>query len=253
MPATRNEELPDKLDDATRSLQRLERLLAGYQQALNHELPGRFVAIQGLARLVLADQGARLDPGGRALLERLADLVQRTDRMVRALALVGQLDRASDPPEAVSLTEAVAEVVAEEMVLFNSHPIEYTIPHSLPTVVVARRGLYAVLQHLLRNAARAVQSNPAARIEAGTRMTPGGLEFWIADNGCGLTAVQQLHLFEPFQGDAAAGRDGLGLFLVRQVVAGWDGAVRADSEPGKGATFTVRFPLTATPHSGGTG
>jgi signal transduction histidine kinase len=228
--------------EVTRLLQRKEWLLSGYQQALGHELPNHLVAIQGLARLVLTDQAAALAPAGRELLQRLADLAQRTDRLVRALAEVGRMDQAPGLAEPVSLTEIVSEVVAEVKILFNRCAVEYIIPNHMPTVAIARRGLYTVLHHLLRNAARAAQTNPAARVEVGARGTPDGLELWVADNGCGLSAAQQLHLFEPFHGDAASEGQGLGLFLVRQVVAGWNGSVRVQSEPGKGATFTIRLP-----------
>jgi signal transduction histidine kinase len=227
--------------EVTRLLQRKEWLLAGYQQALGHELPNHLVAMQGLARLVLADQAAGTAPAGRELLERLADLAQRTDRLVRTLAEIGRLDRAPGLAEPVPLTEIVSEVVAEVKILFNRVAVEYIIPNHMPTVVVPRRGLYTVLHHLLRNAARAAQTNPAARVELGARQTPDGLELWVADNGRGLSAAQQLHVFEPFHGDAASEGQGLGLFLVRQVVAGWNGSVRVHSEPGKGTTFTIRL------------
>jgi light-regulated signal transduction histidine kinase (bacteriophytochrome) len=223
-------------------LQRSDWLLAGYQMALGHELPNSLVSMQGLARLVLADQADRLDPDSRDLLERLADLAQRTDRMVRALAEVGRLERDPGPPEMVPLIDLVAEAVAEVKLLFNRPAIEYIIQQSMPTVLVARRGLYAVLQQLLRNAMRAVQANPAPRVEVGARPMADGLELWVADNGCGLSAAQQLHVFEAFQRDDASPGQGLGLFLVRQVVARWGGSVRVQSEAGKGATFTIRFP-----------
>jgi signal transduction histidine kinase len=242
MPTTPEPAATPDTEKLSPGLQRSDWLLAGYQMALGHELPNCLVSMQGLARLVLADQADRLDPGGRDLLERLADLAQRTDRMVRALAEVGRLERDPGPPEPVPLTEAVTEAVAEVKMLFNRPVIDYIIQQSMPTVLVARRGLYAVLQQLLRNAFRAVQANPAPRVEVGARPTPDGLELWIADNGCGLSAAQQLHLFEAFRRDDASAGQGLGLFLVRQVVARWGGSVRVQSEPGKGATFTIRFP-----------
>jgi two-component system OmpR family sensor kinase len=161
---------------------------------------------------------------------------------VRALAEVGRHDGASEPSEPVALTDLAAEVVAEVKILFNRPTVEYIIQNHMPTVIVARRGLCNVLHHLLRNAARAVQANPAARVEVGARQTPDGVELWVTDNGCGLSAAQQLHLFEPFHGDAASEGQGLGLFLVRQVVAAWNGSVGVQSEPGKGATFTIRLP-----------
>jgi signal transduction histidine kinase len=176
------------------------------------------------------------------MLQRLADLVRQTDRLVRALAEIGRLARAPGPVESVSLSEAATEVVGEVKLLFDTQPVEYIIQDSMPAVAAPRRALYLVLQHLLRNARRAVEGKPEARVEMGTRPAADGLELWIADNGCGMSADQQLHVFEAFRGDPAWGGQGLGLFLVRQVVAAWHGSVRVDSEPGKGATFTVRIP-----------
>jgi two-component system sensor histidine kinase SenX3 len=68
------------------------------------------------------------------------------------------------------------------------------------------------------------------------------VKLWVADNGCGLAEAQKLHLFEAFRGDPSWGGQGLGLFLVRQVVAGWHGSVGVQSESGKGSTFTIRIP-----------
>ncbi len=223
-------------------LDRREWLLAAYQQMLSHDLPNSLVSIQSLARLVLDDPAAGLDAGNRELLQRLADLAGRTDRKVRTLAEIGRLDRDAGRPEPVPLTDAVTEAVVEVKLLFSRPPVEYIIQQPMPTAVVPRRALQAVLHHLLRNATRAVQDKPGARIEVAARTTPDGVELSIADNGCGLSAARQLRLFEPFQVDTAAEGQGLGLFLVRQVVAGWQGAVRVRSELGQGATFTIRLP-----------
>jgi two-component system OmpR family sensor kinase len=223
-------------------LRRKEWLLGGYQAALGHELPNRLLGIEGLAQLVLADEAERLSPGGRDLLERLADLAGRTHRMVRSVAEVGRLDRDPGPLEPLPLTEMVSEAVAVVKFLFNRPPVEYIIEQSMPTVVVPRRPLCAALQQLLQNATRAVRANPTARVEVSARPTPAGLELRIADNGCGLSADRQITAFTAFHADEASAGPGLGLFLVRQVVAGWNGSVHVNSEPGKGATFTIRFP-----------
>ncbi len=240
MNTTLEQELPAVLERNI-GLQRKEWLLGAFQQALGHELPNRLVAIQGLARLLLVDQGDRLDSSARDILERIADVAQETDRTVRGLAEVGRLERNPGPTEIVSLNEIVIEAVAEAKLLFNSHPVEYIIQESMPTVVVPRPGLYVVLQHLLKNAHRAVQTSSAARIEVRARLTPAGAELWIVDNGSGLSAAQQERLFEPSFAAAASG-PGFNLFLVRQVVSGWGGSVRVFSEPNKGATFMIRLP-----------
>ena len=98
---------------------------------------------------------------------------------------------------------------------------------------VSRRGLRLVLIHLMRNAVQA-GGGRARPIDVGSRRIAEGVEWWVADDGRGIAEGQQGRLFESFVGGA-----GLGLFLVRQFVAGWGGAIRVQSEPGRGATFTV--------------
>lgn len=66
------------------------------------------------------------------------------------------------------------------------------------------------------------------------------LEF--ADNGCGMSAETQSHIFEPFYTTKFAGR-GLGLSAVLGIVRGHSGAMKVYSESGKGTMFKLLFPV----------
>jgi signal transduction histidine kinase len=230
---------PDRANPAARKLEQLERLTACFQKALGHELPNQLVALQGLARLAVAECGNRLDADGRELLERLAGLARRTDGVVRALAEIGRLTRDPGPAEAVSLPEVAREAVAEVNVLSSGWSVEYHFCPEATAFPVSRRGLRAALFHLIGNAVQA-GGGRARPLEIGSRRTPEGVEWWVKDDGRGLSEAQLGRLFECFSGEGG----GLGLFLVRQLVAGWGGAVRVHSEPGQGTTFTV---LVRTP------
>ena len=228
---------PDPANPGRRGLEQLERLLACFQKALGHELPNQLVALQGLARMVVEEQAERLDDEGRALVLRLADLAKRADGLVRSLAEIGRLTRDPGPVEAVALPDLAREAAAEVNLLSSGWSVEYHFMPEASVLPVSRRGLKLALIHLLRNAVQA-GGGRAAPIEMGSRRTPEGVEWWVKDDGRGFSEAQQGRLFECFAGG------GLGLFLVRQLVAGWGGAVRVHSEPGKGATFTV---LVRTP------
>jgi signal transduction histidine kinase len=219
-----------------------EKLLACFQKALGHELPNQLVALQGLARMLEKEQSSRLDEEGRTLLGRLACLAQRADQLVRALAELGRLCRDPEPAVALSLTEAASEAVAEVKVLCPGSFIEYHLQDRMPVVMLPRRALHQVLLQLLRNAAQATVPARSLRIEVGAQTRSDGVELWVADNGRGLKETQLRQLFEPFPG--GAGGMGLGLFLVRQLVAAWGGAVCVHSEPGQGARFGVLIPDT---------
>jgi PAS domain S-box-containing protein len=78
----------------------------------------------------------------------------------------------------------------------------------------------------------------------------------VRDRGVGIAPDDLARLFEPFQ-RAASGRKGpglgMGLYIVRRIVEAHGGAIRAESQPGEGSTFTVDLPLEAPPANPGDG
>jgi signal transduction histidine kinase len=222
-------------------LDRDQRLLACYQQALGHDLSNQLVAIQGFVRLLQVDEGARLTAEGRQYLEHLSAASARAHRLVGGLAQLARLARDEQPAEDVDLAEAAREAVAEIKWLNGDRKVEYHLPQVPVPAHLPRAALHQVLTQLLRNAAQAGTDRPL-RIEVGGRRDGDMVTFWVADNGRGLTLAQQGQLFEPLAGRGAAEGNGLGLFLVRQLVDSWGGTVRVQSEPGQGSTFTVVLP-----------
>jgi len=72
----------------------------------------------------------------------------------------------------------------------------------------------------------------------------------VTDRGVGVPPRLQRKIFRKFfrvQTDAGSGPQGtgLGLAIVDHVMRGHDGFVRVESEPGRGSTFTLHFPLYA--------
>jgi two-component system sensor histidine kinase SenX3 len=234
-------------DPARAALDRVERLADCLLKVLRHDLPAHLVAIHGLVRVLQEEQGPRLGPEGQGHLARVAGQAQRADALVRAMVEVGRLTRDLGPAEPVALADVAAEVAAEMNVLFSGQRIQYHFQQDLPVFLVSRRALYQVLAQLFRNAVQAAVPERPPRIELGGRclraepLAPEGVEFWIADNGRGLAAADALFEYRE-GGRAGTGRNGLGLFLVRQVVAGWGGVLRVRSEAGRGTTFTIRVP-----------
>jgi len=224
-----------------------DRLLALLQKALGHELPNQLIAVQGLARLLDAEARDRLGDEGRDYLERLSTAAQRAHEMVHSLADLIRALRAPRSTLRVPVADVVREAALEMNSLFPDCRFEYQFPQHGPFLTVPATVLRQVVLHLLRHACQAAGTNRAT-IETGAREAPTGVEFWVRDDGPGLTAEQQRKLFEPF-----ACRDhqgvgfGLGPMLARQIVDSWGGSVTVQSEAARGNTFRVSFPPCAAP------
>lgn len=103
-----------------------------------------------------------------------------------------------------------------------------------------------VLNNLLSNATKYSHPETTVRVEL-RRESDGGVRLAVIDQGQGIPLKEQQDLFQPFhktsvRGTAGEKSTGLGLAIVKRIVEGHGAAIGVESEPGKGSTFTVRFP-----------
>ncbi|GAA3231723.1 sensor histidine kinase [Nonomuraea helvata] len=108
-------------------------------------------------------------------------------------------------------------------------------------MAVQRRG------HLIGNAVAHTPAGTPVRIGVGTE--GGEAVLTIADEGPGLSAEEAARVFDRFyRADGSrtrtTGGAGLGLAIVRSIVAAHGGRVKVGSAPGEGAAFQVRLPAT---------
>jgi len=121
---------------------------------------------------------------------------------------------------------------------------EKDFPPRLPYLMADEARLGQILRNLLENAAKLTKHGSillAAEVE------PPYLHITVRDSGPGMSDRQQERIFEPF---VNIGSDperrhgiGLGLFLVRHLVALHSGRLDLESSPGRGSNFHVRLPL----------
>jgi signal transduction histidine kinase len=76
----------------------------------------------------------------------------------------------------------------------------------------------------------------------------GGVRLLVADNGSGIAAEDLPFIFErSFRGDKARrllnGETGLGLAIAKSLVEAQGGKISVESQPGKGTTFAINFPV----------
>lgn len=100
-----------------------------------------------------------------------------------------------------------------------------------------------VIDNLLINAIKYAAGAP---VKMSLTSDGRGATLVVEDQGPGIAADKQAALFDRFtRGDSTSsiGGLGLGLFIVREIVAGQGGSIRLDSQAGQGARFVIELPL----------
>src|SRR5262249_11996087 len=96
-----------------------------------------------------------------------------------------------------------------------------------------------VLLNLVQNALDAMPQGGTLTLCG--HQTPTHCILEIRDTGIGIPAARLPHLFTPLYTTKAHGT-GLGLYVVKEIVAAHGGLLAVESEPGCGTTFTITLP-----------
>lgn len=118
--------------------------------------------------------------------------------------------------------------------------IKTDLSKGLPSILIDTDRIGQVLINILLNARQAIDGNGRVIIKTWHDAKLRKVFLSIADNGCGMTDVEQKRLFEPFY-TARHDGTGLGMTLVEKIVAAHGGSIEVFSEKGKGTTVRIGF------------
>lgn len=219
---------------------------------VSHELRTPLNAILGWARMLGSHQ---LPPDREthaiATIERnAAALAHIIDDLLDVSRIVaGTLSLAPERVDLVAVAQAALDVVRP---FATNRRVQLMFSPDLPatpTVSGDAGRLQQVLVNLLTNAIKFTLDG--GRVDVFIERSDDQVEIRIVDTGEGISPDFLPHVFERFrQADGATTRRhsglGIGLAIVRQLVELHGGTVHAASEGlGRGATFTVRLPMSA--------
>jgi signal transduction histidine kinase/ActR/RegA family two-component response regulator len=234
--------------------ERANRLKDEFLATVSHELRTPLNAVLGWARM-LGSQQAPPDRAkqGIATIERNALAVVHIidDLLDVSRSVAGTFHLETQPVDLAAVARAALDLVRP---LADAKNVHLSFSAGMPSGRDLRGDpgrLEQVIWNLLANA---IKFTPAeGRVEVAVEASGDHMEVRVVDTGQGIGPEFLPHVFERFrQADGAAAQRqaglGLGLAIVRQIVALHRGSVHAASEgEGRGATFTVRLPLSAVP------
>ena len=228
-----------------------ERLAAVGQTiaALSHHIKNVLQGIRGGSYLV--DMG--LENGDLATLRKGWDIVRRNQDKISSLVMDMLSFGKEREPDIVpaDLGAVVAEVVetVQQRAAEAGIAIRWEPPAGLPAMAFDPEGISRAVLNVVTNALDAVEgaAAPEVRIAAEADAAAGLARVTVADNGPGMAPETLARIFDLFVSTKGARGTGLGLTVSRKILREHGGDIRAASEPGRGATFVLEFPLRTAP------
>ena len=227
----------------------LARMKSDFVSTVSHEFKSPLTSIRQLAEMLQSGRAPSEERRQKyydILLEQSERLALLTDNIL-SLAKIeeGRAEFAFEGTDiSVLLTEVVTSI--QERVRHEGFDIVLNIGGTLPLLAVDRTALSQAVTNLVDNAIK--YSGDSRRISVSASLEEQSLVIAVQDFGVGIKREDIPRVFERFYrgGDELTRTvkgSGLGLTLVKEIVAAHRGKVQVESEPGKGSVFSIRLPL----------
>lgn len=240
-----NADLERRVAERTEELASAVRELETFAYSVSHDLKAPLRAVDGYSQILIEDHASTLNEDAVELLGRLRRGAQRMGHLVEGLLAYSRIERRELQTGPVEIADVVRSVLAELREEVEARGAEVVFRLDGLVVHADRDGLEIILRNLVGNALKYSRADRPPRIEIAARQTEDRVLLSVADNGIGFDMQYHDRVFEIFQRLHRLedyGGTGIGLALVKKAAERMKGRVWAESEPGRGSTFSVELP-----------
>ena len=231
-----NKTLQKEVKERTKQLEAINKELEAFNYSVSHDLRSPLRVIKGFTQILMTDYYETLDPGAANYVERIFHSTNRMSDLVDSLLQLSHISQREVLRQRIDLTSLYRQAIEE-----NKLGEKYTINIQDGLGTLGDLQMVKVLvKNLVNNAIKYSSKIDHPRIEMGSCVHQTGDCFYIKDNGVGFDikyadrlfgAFQRLHSKQEFEGM------GIGLAVVKRIINKHGGSIRAESKPGRGATF----------------
>ncbi|RYY65957.1 MAG: PAS domain S-box protein [Chitinophagaceae bacterium] len=241
------EERTQALQDANRALNRQNAELEQFAYVSSHDLQEPLRKIRMFADYIREQEYDNLSELSRTRFEKITAAADRMSRSLRDLLEYASLERA-ERREPVDLNDVLQQVKQDLELAITQSGALIESDH-LPTLPAIPLQMHQLLYNLVNNALKFAREGVPPHVQLRYRLLEQDSrrfhELRVCDNGIGFLqnyADKIFTIFQRLHDRASYSGSGIGLALCKKVAENHGGSIRAEGNPGEGATFIVTLP-----------
>lgn len=215
-----------------------------FTYSVTHDLKSPLSSIKGIANLIPMDLNMEKNPEMEKYLEMINISCDTMNNLIGDLGKMAKIGKIENHNEFLDTNEIID--LAKNLVggKLEVNQVKLEVAENLPKIYGDKNRMIQVFGNLLDNAIKYMgdQKNPLIIIKA--EKTKEEVQFQVIDNGSGMDKKSLEKLFSPFERfHPNVQGSGLGLYMIKQIVASHGGNIRAESGgKGRGASFFITLP-----------
>jgi PAS domain S-box-containing protein len=239
-----NAELEQRVNQRTAQLEVANKELEAFSYSVSHDLRAPLRHIEGFIAMLRESAEKNLNEHQQQLLQVIDSSAKKMDRLIDELLAFSRTARAEMLQRKVDLVAVLEQARNELRSQSQGRKIKWTV-HPLPEIDGDPAMLRQVLINLLANSLKYTARCTQTEIEVGSSQSEREYIFFVRDNGVGFDSGYAHKLFGVFQRLHPAHEfpgTGIGLAIVRRIIARHGGRTWAEGEVDHGATFYFSIP-----------
>jgi len=232
----------------------VERMKTAFISTVSHELRTPLTAIKGFVSTLLADSEGYYDEETRHEFYGIIDVeCDRLTRLIQDLLDISRIEQGHAMLmnwAEVDMAVLAEKVLTTQRVYARDHMLSASFPEDFPRIEADPDKIEQILTNLVNNAIKYAPGGGPVQVigEMLTDSTPPSVCVRVSDEGMGISREHLPKIFERFyrvdnRDNREIGGTGIGLALVKALTEGHGGTVSVESEPGRGTTFVLTFPI----------
>ena len=232
------------LESANYRLEGANKELETFAYSVSHDLRTPLRAVDGFSRILVEDYAPQLDAEGRRIVGVIRDSTRKMAQLIDdilAFSRVGRLELSFRPVNMCELVEAALKELAPALAGGTVRVDIRPLPPSYGDGPMILR----LWTNLLDNAVKFTRTTPGGVVEVGAQDGENETVYYVKDNGVGFDMQYAGKLFGVFQrlhGQEEFPGTGIGLAIVKRIVARHGGRVWAEGKLQHGATIYFALP-----------